>query len=248
MGGAYNGTAFGANSWWESVTGRSNDQMTRYHAMEPVRDARREEEERQREAAARRAAVRVPGAGPAAPAVVALPGLGVLTPGLGVRSNDGLLPGGAPMAPTTGPGRSTYAPVTSVGPRVPVTTGPGNPAFLWGTPNSWTVDRDDGWYTIGDTETATPKGFEGRTPYRQFGVDIQPSPWFTDAQYFEDRVGDDGPATWLNNMFTPVADYVWTFGLGFDATMRAGQEPEVRKNLTGFNRMLSDAYVLKHGR
>lgn len=60
------------------------------------------------------------------------------------------------------------------------------------------------------------KGGNQRTAYQVFGVTIQPAPGFSDMGMIENRIGDDGPLTWLYQTVVGTADIINTvdFALG----------------------------------
>lgn len=211
MSGTYNGTAFGdGGGWFNQVTNRSQDMIDRYHANHPggLGEGGTRRGMRERRDAARRLRAGTPAAGPA------------------VRRAAGPQPRGPASGP---PGRAPTEPVKATTPvvtrevsrpgNVPtaggsgpglgiVTTGSG---FAGGGPGvggllTGITDPADPVFIMPDTDIGLSKGQDTRTPYTMFGVTMQPSPWFGDAQYTENRLGDDGPLIWANQLAIGVAD------------------------------------------
>lgn len=144
------------------------------------------------------------------------------------------VPVGGPVTPrasvpSAGPGRVVVGSAPSSGPGVPVVVPPAVPvgggpglgvvttggAFTTGPAAGAVVMAGSGeWFQGPDLSVGLGKDQEQATAYKQFNIWIQPSPWFTDAKFFEDRAGDDGLGSFLNNTLTPLADYGNTAVLG----------------------------------
>lgn len=135
-------------------------------------------------------------------------------PGLGV----------AGRAPSSGPGVAGVGVAPTSGPGVPVvgaapTSGAGTMRFgaavTAGAGSGGVVMAGSGdWFAGPELSVGLGQDQDQATAYKQFGIWIQPSPLFSDAKFFEDRAGDDGPGSWLNNTLTPLADYGNTAVLG----------------------------------
>lgn len=142
---------------------------------------------------------------------IPLPGTGAGVSAVGEAATGGPGAGRVGSAPTGGPG------VVRVG--APVGGGAGNRLVKVGQPDGgvpWFFPKVEPWFEIGETTPELAKDQDKRTGYKQFGITIQPAPWFTDAEHFENRSGDDGPGSWLNQMATQSADYAYTYMKAFE--------------------------------